>query len=676
LVGAPFGGLVEAASTPTIHDLEDSGHRLIRDADDAIGKEIDRAGSVTAGVVAQVDSSLAARLDQVDHSLAARIVQVKTGLDDTVDRAFGRLDRSIGRLDDMARRRIAQAAAAANAIVAHVDQTITRTLAQADDILARRTEDLRALVSSAIDDADRAAAARIAQLDEVAARRLGNLDVIATKQSLGLEAMLLRIAALIGMVAFIAFVLWRLFAEAGQAWRAAVGIDQVHKRVGATLAGGGPRFLIQVLLAAGGVWLMIVLSRWLPHDAESRAQAQIAEHRRAFDAALHAYDFVGVRYHEAQLEILAPDETTRDRGRAAKLELLRDVFTRPARLRSLDGIKDVVAQVTEVETLIGPDDPDVIVVKAYVLWQVGATRADEHEAAQLCVQAIDLGAKLPKGEFLLGALAKNYLRAFLHDPYSGADAADLRAALDRAPDGEEGQFAHLIEYDRLLAELDRSSSAAYLEMLSAHADVKVALLQKKDASEARAKRTAAATAVIAAWRAFDDGLESPHLADDPSALSAFTLDDAVLAHALYFAAHPEANELPPALMIDSPAATPQVRIEMAPVRVDWERRYAPLIGRRARDVLAYEESQRYKAFESRDLAFEDAYVSYLIGSRGGALPKGVLLPAITIVAAERAADLQLYRGGATLASQILSSPDSTTAAAIDADYAARRLRFL
>src|SRR5579862_8940144 len=107
-IGAPLGGLVESASTPTIHDLEDSGHRLVTDATSALGHEVDHAGSVTAGIVAQVDSKVAARLDQVDHSLTARIAQVKTGLDDSVDHALGRLDRSIGAVDAMARARIAQ----------------------------------------------------------------------------------------------------------------------------------------------------------------------------------------------------------------------------------------------------------------------------------------------------------------------------------------------------------------------------------------------------------------------------------------------------------------------------------------------------------------------------------------------------------------------------------------
>jgi hypothetical protein len=691
-VGATAGNLVDAIATPSIHDLEDSGHRLVNDASNAVGHEIDHAGSVTAGIVANVNVDLATRLDQVDHSLGARIVQVKTGVDDTVDRAFGRLDRSIGRLDAMARARIAQA----GKLVDKIDKVVTDTLAQADDILARRTEDVRELVGSAIDSADRAAAARIAQLDEVAGRRLGNLDTIATKQSLGLEAMLVRVASLIGLVAFLAFVLWRLFVEASHAWKLSTNIQETPSRLFQSIARASPRFFLQLALAAIGVLLLMVVVKWLPHDAEARAQAQIKQHSDAFTAAWHAHDLEGVRFHEAQLELLSPGDTAHYRGLEAKLKLVRDVFTRPARLESLEGLKDIEAQVDEVEALIGTDDPDVMIVKAYVLWQVGASRKDEHEAAQLCAQALDAGASKAAGDFLLAPLARNYLRAFLQDPFPGADVASLQAALDRAgPDGDPGQFAHLVEYDRLLATLDGASQTAYLDMLSAQADLELAKARdpkaKKDspeAQDARTRRNDAAIRLVTAWRDFDDGLaSSPHLADDPAALAAFGLDDAVLAHALFFMSEPKTDALPPMMMSNDPAATPMVRAEMAPVRIEWERRYAPMIGPRARDVLDYQEAQRFKLYEARDAAFEHAYVTYLVASRGGALPKGATLPQLAADAAQGAADLGLYRatpqGRVTEAQSIFDALAKTGAKAsadvtesVATSYDARRLRFL
>jgi len=705
VLGAPAGGFVEAASTPTIHGLEDAGHHLIADADTALGHQIDRAGSVAGKLVGRTDQVLADRLDQVDRSLEARIVQVHATADELVDRSFGRLDHSIGLLDGVARRRIAQIGKTGHDLIAQADASATKVLAQADEVLARRTEDVRRLVSTSIQQADQAAAARIEQLDEVAGRRLGNLDVIATKQSLGLEGMLLRLAALVGMLAFLAFALWRLFVELGRAWRGADAEARGHRRVIHTVRHGGSRFAIQVAFAAVGAGLLYVMSGLLPRDAQKRAEAQRAAHEAAFEAALHAYDFTSVRYHEAQLEILAPNLAATYRGEEAKAELLRSVFTRPAQLESLEGIRGVVAEVDRVSAMVGGSDPDLLVVEGYVLWQVGSERADEYEAASLCATALQEADKAGAArDFQLAPLARNYLRAFLHDPYQppaggkGPSVSDLRTVLGRAGrDAAVPAFAHVIEYDRLVAALDQASTAAYLDMLSAQADLVVARSRlarrapDDDATRAaRTRRNQAAARVVDAWRTFDQGLAgSPWLADDPSALSAFTLDDAVLSRALYFTAVPDADDLAPELSDPKAKIDPRVRVEMAPLRVAWERRYAPLIGDAARDLLAYQEAQRFDAFEQRDAAFERAYVAFEAATRGGPAPVTGDLADAAIAAADAAADIGLYRGagngGATpLAQVILDELGRAGGRTVSADvrsrvmagYQQRRLRFL
>ena len=704
VLGAPAGGFVEAASTPTIHGLQDAGHHLIADADAALGHQLDHAGSVAGTLVARADQALADRLDQVDRSLEARIVQVKATADETVDRTFGRLDHSIGLLDGVARRRIAQIGKTGHDLIAQADASATKILARADEILARRTEDVRRLVSSSIQQADQAAAARIEQLDEVAGRRLGNLDVIATKQSLGLEGMLLRLAALVGMLAFIAFVLWRLFAELGRAWRSWDPEHTRHRHVVHTARHGGPRFAIQAAFACAGAGLLYFMSGWLPRDAQRRADAQRTAHETAFAAALAAYDFTSVRYHEAQLEILAPDQSETFRGEAAKAELLRTVFTRPAQLESLGGIRDLVAEVDRVSTMVGPADPDLLVVKGYILWQVGSRRADEYEAATLCAKALEEApAGGHAGDFQLAALARSYLRAFLHDPYqppagsAGPGVDHLRQVL--GPAGREVEvpaFQHVIEYDRLVAALDQASTAAYLDMLSAHVDLIVARshLGKRApddeaARAARTRRTEAAGRVVDAWRTFDQALaSSPWLADDPAALSAFTLDDAVLSRALFFTVRPEADDLAPELSDPGAKLDPVIRVEMAPLRVAWERRYAPLIGDAARDVLAYQEAQRFEAFERRDAAFERAYVAFEVAARGGPAPKAGDLTDAAVAAAVAAADLGLYRdagaGRVPVAQAIFDELGRAGGGAVPAEaraqvtaaYEQRRLRFL
>src|SRR5262249_6591289 len=133
-----------------------------------------------------------------------------------------------------------------------------------------------------------------------------------------------------------------------------------------------------------------------------------------------------------------------------------------------------------------------------------------------------------------------------------------------------------------------------------------------------------------------------------------------------------------------------LRVKTAPLRVGWERRYAVLLGSRARDVLAYEESQRFAAFERRDRDFEAALVAFRVAARGGAAPPGTDLAALAADAATRAAALglcqELPEGSVPYARVILAElarhPEGATSvgadveAAIATGYRARQIRFL
>ena len=659
-LGGVAGSFAESATGPAIRNVEVSGHRLIGDVEGALDRQLGHAGGVASKLVGEVDKSVGERLAQVDHSLEARILQARIAADEGVDHALGRLDQSIGRVDEIARKRIDQIGKLGKDLIGRVDDAAGKLLAQADGILERRADDLRQIVRTSIQEADDVAAARIEQLDEAAGRRIGSVDVIATKQSLGLEGMLLRLAAIVGMVAFLAFVLWRLFVEAGTAWTKALA-ERGPRRVLATLIHGAPRFLVQVGLGVAGIAALYFLSGYLPRDARARAERQIAEHEGALDAAFVAYDFTSVRYHSTQLELLKADGAPRYRALARKAELLRTALARPAILSSSAGVRQIAAEIDAVERALADPDPDVLTLKAFVTWRVGATRRDEYEAAALCAQALRLGGAAPGG-FMLQVLARNYLRAFLHDPYpadggvTAADLARLREALPGAPEAAESQqFQHLIAYNDLVARLDLQSSAAYLDLLDAHADYLLARGAGKGAREteaaraARERRTKHAEQVVEAWRAFDAALAgSPWLVDDPTALSAFTLDDAVLSHALYFIVVPEAAELPPPLSAEPGAAQgsklPElVRVKIAPIRIAWARRYAALVGPKASELLAIEEARRFEGFERRAAAFERAYVALAVALRKGSRPDAGELAAASAPAIRAAAEIGLYR---------------------------------
>lgn len=704
VLGIPAAGFIEAATTPVVHNFESAGHHLIADLDSAIASNIKGAGAL----VTQVDAAVGSTLAQVDGRLEVRILQVQTGIDHTIDHAFDRIDRVIGHLEQDAQQLIERAERTGQDLIKQLDATATDNLARVDKLLAARTNDLQLLVSSSIQQADDVARERLAQLDQLAGRRLGNLDVIATKQSLSLEGMLVRIAALIGLVGLIVFVAWRVFRELADAL--ALANEAGTRRLRVVGRRSVTRLLPQLLLAAAGALLLNFLASYLPRASEHRASEQVAQHDTAFDAAARALDVIDARYHESQLEILVPGKIARYRGRLKKVELLHSLFTRPGQLHTQEGLANLVAEVGEVEAALragesalaagdaalGPGDPDVMIAKAYVLWQVGGTRHDEYEAAMMCARALQ-----HPGGALFAPLARNYISAFLEDPYvlpqdAGDPSRDELVKLAGMPPGkdETKQFEHVIEFDELVKQLDRASTAAYLDMLAAQVELRVALATQPKgpdapaAHAARDARTAAANKLIEAWAAFDRRLESsPSFASDAMVLSVFTLDDSVLSRARYYVALPSANELAPMLTAQPTPKllTPILRARIAPLRIAWEQRYTPMLGPRAREIVSYQEASRFKAFEQRAYAFESAYVDFLVAARTGAAP--AKLQEAAIRAATRASGMSLYRdtraGRITEASVILAiardhgqDTSSDVLAGIALNYGVRRLRFL
>jgi hypothetical protein len=689
VLGIPAGGFIESATTPVIHNVEDAGHHLIADVDSAIAANLERTGGLVKGVKDGIDDTVA----HVDRSLAARILQVQTGVDHTIDHAFDRLDVLFGRLDDEAKRLLEHAERAGKNLIKQLDGTAAANIARVDKVLTARVHDIQLLVSSSLQDADDIARQRLEQLDELAGRRVGNLDVIATKQSLSLEGMLVRIAALVGLVGLIAFVAWRLFRELTDAL--ALANARGTKRLRTIGWCSITRLVPQLALAAAGALVLYFLSNYLPRASEVRAGKQIENHETAFEAAARSLDVIDARYHESQLEILAPDKIAAYRGRMKKTELLHSLFTRPGQLHTQEGLANLVAEVGEVEAALPAEDPDVTIAKAYVLWQVGGTRDDEYEAAMLCATALK-----HDGSALLAPLARNYIAMFLADPYTphapASTSLDELAKLAEMPPGthETPQFDRVIELDKLLRDLDRKSTAAYLDMLAAHADLRTALAAQPKgpdspaACAARDARTAAAQKLIDVWAAFDHALEgSLSFASDAMVLSVFTLDDAVLTRARYWAAVPSANDLAPMLTAQPVprSLTPALRARIAPLRVAWGARYAPILGPNERDIVAYQETQRFQAFEQRAYAFETAYVDFLIAAKTGAAPAKLLEVATS--AATRASGMGLYRdspaGRITEASNILAitqshgkQASSAVLADIELNYRARRLRFL
>jgi len=443
---------------------------------------------------------------------------------------------------------------------------------------------------------------------------------------------------------------------------------------------------VQIGFGLAGLAAVYGLVRILPRGADARGQALISVHERGLEASLEAFDFAQARYHAAQLEILKPDVVTH--GIALKSELIHTVFTQPSLLHSPEGVAQLQAQLLTVERcFVGFEDPDLLTIRAHVQWQAGRTRRDEYDAAELVARALEQSPSDAPGagarRFLLRGLAQNYLLDFLHAPYAPAASAapwlararETMRTLASAP--ELPALQSVIAYDRLARTLDRASSPAYLAMLRAHADylrTRVALRGAPEPAvdaaskslgpaqhavwETKVARRDQAMKVVEAWKAFDQGLAGdPLLAGSSTALASFTLDDAVLSHALWFTTHPDATTLAP--LLTARAASPPApargkrgapvapaalfpltasaieRLELAPLRVVWMRRLGGAIGSQSRDILDMQEYERFRQFEARTRAFEDSLVEYwkARGERTPADFRLALAAAVTAAAA-------------------------------------------
>lgn len=589
-------GAVEAlqpALTSTISTASLAASSLVADVDTRLTGQVERAGGVASRLVSQAQGAVGASLDKVDDILEKRILQLQVS---------------------------------ANGAIARLDQSIDRNLRLADDILKQRSSQLGQIVSDSIGRADHALEQRIAQLDEAVALRLGNVDVIATKQRIGLEETAVRAGVLLGLLVFVVFVFRTLFRQ--------------YVAIQSELAGThGMRLLLTYLrrfakpvslqIAAAGVVVAILYGLYdrLPLGARNQAAQLTDVHRRGMNDSLSRFDFARVRYHAAQLELLVPEQGAFYQGMAGKAALLRDLVMRPALFATDKGVAEIVERVQALERQMGGRaDPDVLTMKALVLWQVGDSKEDEHAAASYCARALRMS---PRG-FALAPLARHYIRMFMHAPYVppgtpyGRDQESLHdlRILTSAPHERDASFplSPVLALDRRILKLDRDLVPAYLDMLRAQAE----LLRLVRASggrsvegparnAARARRTDSAQRVLAIWDEFDRAIAVPELVGKSAVLAVFRLNDASRTRAAWFALNPEADDIAPALA-DIPS--PELRAKLAPPRIGWGKRYGQLIARDIRDLAEFQEASRYAAFETQNRAFERAYVAYLASDDG------------------------------------------------------------
>jgi len=594
--------LASGATAGAVEKLEPALARTIADVDSRLTTQETHVGNIVGGLIGQTSSELGARLGQVDGILEKRILQVQLGVDQV-------LDNGLDKIDGVARKRIAQIGDTLEARIKQVDAAASRTLKEADGILKARIADLGQAANSAVDRADQALDARIQQLDEVAGRRLGNVDVIATKQRLGLERTITRLAWLIALIVFLVVLIRALWNEYLKREATIAGAAPGTARAWRYVTVLGKPLLRHALVGAAVAALLAILPSRLPMAAAQDQQALTDRHYADLELAVQKLDWTRARFHASQLEFLEPDNAAHYQALAAKADLLRDVLSRPTALATPAGVKTILDDVRALERLqSGRPDPDAQTVRAMILWQGGDSRAEEHQAATLAARAL---WATPRG-FTLAPMARLLVEAYHHAPVAAADddptldsPGGLEAALKVPVAIAAGSpFEGTTALFQLMQRLDDDSSQAFLEMVQAQVKVGGATDGAKR-DTARGERNRAAERVVAAWKQFDDGLRaSPVLADSALVLSVFRLNDVMLTHALWFTTDPETTTWPRKLATLNGKGDKAKKLALAPARAVWARRYAALLQGPARELVEMQEADRFEAMETDTLAFE------------------------------------------------------------------------
>src|SRR5437868_4758996 len=335
------------------------------------------------GIIAQptIESAQTAAqglLDDADRRVGARLGQV----DPLVDKQLGKVDvlleNRIGQVDRITATRLGDVDTLVDKDIKKIDAVAAQRIGQIDDLLKARTYDLDSLLRVNINDVDERIGARIQQIDELTERRFGNVETLAAKSTAALGGAVLRLIAFACLVIFAVAAVWRVYVESTGAWpndgslfsRIAAWWRKVHGRLGWQLGGAA------VCIVA----LFVVFIQFIPSGGSEQLEQT---HLRELKRSLAALDLTEAKYHASQLKILDPTNVVY-RGLALKIDLVRDVLSRPALYQTAAGIHQTLSRIEQAEVQLEPrSDRDVAVLKALVLFRTNPSRQSEHDAAML-----------------------------------------------------------------------------------------------------------------------------------------------------------------------------------------------------------------------------------------------------------------------------------------------------
>jgi hypothetical protein len=615
LVADIIGYPLKAVFGSTLDKARDNANAVIKNGSALVGNVNTVVGNANAlvnnasGQLSLHEQRISELIGQVDHTLEVRVLDIKT-------QASALVDDSLRQVKGVGEDLLAAAGKTGARLIEQADGAVSERLKQVDTILHQNSADINAMLEQRTSQIDQAVADRIAQADEAVGRRLGDLDVIASEQRLALERTVLRAAVLIGLVAFVVFVLRNLWLRFSELERAEIEQHRGARRTGFLLLKLAPALVTPALAALCGVALLAALYRWLPGDAVREADELVALHQRQLADSVARIDYARARLEASHLGYLDPERAARYTGLVEKTALIRDVSARPALLSSQAGVADFSQRLAISERLLGPrPDPDLLTLRALLDWKLGATRRAEHRAASLAARALQLA---PRG-FALAPLARAYVATFLQQPYLTPGAGENRDAASQgeledalavaAPVAADSPFAGLVELASRMRLLEAQSTQAYVALAEANAlaiaaDVAGKAAERREQLQLRSQRAAE---VVKAWQDFDRDLQRSERSWQGELLNLFELNDAVLTRALWYERHPEALARRGTPLLRAGAALE--RVQLAPARIAWTRRYGDLVGERLRPIFEAEEAAQFQTWERWSIELEDALIA-------------------------------------------------------------------
>jgi hypothetical protein len=579
---------------------------------------IDSAETSSRRVLEQADQIAGARLGQVD----ALITRQVGGVDALLTRQVGGVDvlleQRIGQVDRIAATRLKQVDAMLDKDITRIDSIAAKRIQQVDELLTTRIHDVDALLKASITDVDERIGSRIDQVDQITEQRLGNVQTFAAKAAAVVFSGVLWLIGFACLLVFAAAALWRVYKESAGAWPTGGTLwsrirgwwSKVHNRLAWQILSGAACIAI----------LFFIFFKFLPRGSTEHL---VTMHRTAMQKSLDALDLPDARYHASQLKILEPADTAH-RGIALKIDLLRDILSRPANYQTPAGINRTLSRIEQAEAQFGEErDADIETLKALILFRTNPTRQGEHDAAMLSAAAL----KLPPSNsgFALQPLARSYVENYLSHPLTVAEAeaqpdapeelapAALAEVVSKAKEDAKSRrtltpLSHVLMFDSLVRDLTAKSIPAYRRMVEAQAAVESAPPAQRGALIAN--RAAAAREVIKAWEEFDEALAGHRSLDDTAAAYAvFTLKDAMVSRARAYEKS-AAAAIPPILNEKNyPSAAARAR--MLPPRVMWAKRYLANTGSATQQMITFQEAARFQSDEAAAFEFERAYVDFL-----------------------------------------------------------------